>query len=343
MSEITSAASAKKLSRRLHFSELSQTQQWNIVLIAILLIEAVMIWIFIPNMIAPRQLLDTTTNFIEVAIIALGMAFVIISKNIDISVGSTLALVSVVIAVCFQAGLPQGFIIVLALATGALLGLVNGTISTKLKIPALVVTLGTYSLYRGIAYVVLGDQTYHEYPGSFLTVGSGHIGGVVPIPFVAFACLVALAAFLLHRTTFGRKIYAIGNNAKAVRYSGVRVDENVIAVFAMTGLLTAVASIIMTARNASTRGNMASGIELDTIAAVVLGGVGIEGGRGSILGVVVSVFVLGFLRNGMYALNVSPELMKIAIGGLLIVSLLFPKLFRAGREEKNVEQDSAEV
>lgn len=337
MAELTPTRSreGQRARRSTAGSRWTQTLQWDIILVGILLVEFVLIWVFIPIMLSPRQLLDTTTNFIEVAIIALGMAFVIISKNIDISVGSMLALVSVVVAVAFQAGMAQWLIIPLALLTGLLLGAMNGAISTKLKIPALVVTLGTYSLYRGIAYVVLGDQTYHEYPPSFLLIGSGHVAGLLPIPFVVYLILVTASAFVLHRTTFGRKTYAIGNNDKAVRYSGVRVDEHLIAIFATTGALTAVASIIMTARNASTRGNMASGIELDTIAAVVLGGVGIEGGKGTILGVVVSVFVIGFLRNGMYALNVSPELMKIAIGGLLIVSLLLPRLLRARKEGRN--------
>jgi rhamnose transport system permease protein len=302
------------------------TSQWELILLGILVAELVLFRIFIPNLMNPAVLLGITINFMEVGLITLPMVLVIISKNIDISVGSTLALVSVVIAACFAAGLSQWQAIVLALAMGAAAGFFNGVIITKMRIPALVVTLGTYSLYRGIAYVVLGDQTYHEYPDSFLILGRGTIGSVLPIPLVAFLICALLFWVLLHKTTFGRKVFAIGSNQLASQYSGIRVDWIVIALFTLVGLMTSLASIILTARNASTRGNMALGVELDAITAVVLGGTSIGGGKGTIAGAVLAVFAVGLLRNGMYALNVSPEIMKIVIGALLILSLLIPRL-----------------
>jgi rhamnose transport system permease protein len=309
--------------------------RWEIMLLGILVIELVLFRVYLPLLMNPSVMLGITINFMETGLIMLPMVLVIISKNIDISVGSMLALVSIVIATSFQAGLPMGAAIVLALAMGALAGFFNGLLTAKMKIPSLVVTLGTYSLYRGIAYVVLGDQTFHDYPESFLSIGRGTVLSIVPIPLVVFVVFAILFALLLHKTTFGRKVYATGNNQKATLYSGVRVDWIIVGLFTMTGVMTAVASVILTSRNASTRGNMALGMELDVITAVVLGGTSIGGGKGTILGAVISILMIGLLRNGMYAKNISPEIMKIVIGGLLIVSLLVPRFLGGlGKSEK---------
>jgi rhamnose transport system permease protein len=309
--------------------------RWEIILLGILAIELVLFRLLLPQLMDPSVLLGITINFMETGLITLPMVLVIISKNIDISVGSMLALVSIVIASCFQAGLPMGAAIFLALAMGAVAGFFNGLLTAKMKIPSLVVTLGTYSLYRGIAYVVLGDQTFHNYPESFLSIGRGTVLSIVPIPLLVFGVFAIFFALLLHKTTFGRKVYAIGNNQKATLYSGVRVDWIIVGLFTMTGVMTGVASVILTSRNASTRGNMALGMELDVVTAVVLGGTSIGGGKGTILGAVVSVLMIGLLRNGMYAKNISPEIMKIVIGGLLIVSLLLPRFLGGlGKSEK---------
>jgi rhamnose transport system permease protein len=303
------------------------SHQWELILLSILVCELIFFKIFLPNLLNPFTLMEITINFMEVGIIAIPMAYIIISKNIDISVGSMIALDSIVLALCFQLGLPQMVSILITLICGAFAGFVNGVITTKMKIPSLVVTLGTFSLYRGIAYVVLGDETFHAYPDSFLIIGRGNIFKMIPISLVVFIFLCVIFGILLHHSTFGRKVYAIGNNQKASRFSGVLVDKTIIILFVLIGMITAIASVILTSRNASTRGNMALGIELDTITAVVLGGVNISGGKGNLLGVVLSIFIIGLLRNGMYAQNISPEIMKIVIGGLLISSLLIPKLF----------------
>jgi rhamnose transport system permease protein len=308
--------------------------QWELTLGGILVVEIVLFAVFLPRLLNPGVLLGITINFMEVGLITMPMVLLIISKNIDISVGSTVALVSIVLAASFGAALPSWLALLLALACGAAAGWFNGIITTKMKIPSLVVTLGTYSLYRGIAYVVLGDQTFHDFPDSFLAIGRGTLAAIVPVPLVIFVLCAAVFGVLLHATTFGRKVYAIGNNATATLYSGVKVDRVLIAVFMLVGVMTAVASIVLTSRNASTRGNMALGMELDTITAVVLGGSSIGGGKGTVGGAVIAVFVIGLLRNGMYAMNISPELMKIFIGALLILSLLIPKGIAAVSRKK---------
>jgi len=252
--------------------------QWELILLSILACELILFKIYLPNLLNPATMLEITINFMEVGIIAIPMAYIIISKNIDISVGSMIALDSIVLALCFQLGLPQMVSILITLICGAFAGCINGVITTKMKIPSLVVTLGTFSLYRGIAYVVLGDETFHAYPDSFLIIGRGNIFKIIPISLVVFVFLCMIFGVLLHNSTFGRKVYAIGNNQKASRFSGVLVDKTIIILFILIGVITAIASVILTSRNASTRGNMALGIELDTITAVVLGGVNIAGG-----------------------------------------------------------------
>lgn len=298
---------------------------WEVVLVGILAVEFVLLYFYFPRMLRPRVFLGVTINFMEMGIIALGMAFVVISKNIDISVASTIALVSVVLATLSKSGAPLWLCVAAALAAGAVAGAFNGLLITRMKIPALVVTLGTMSLYRGAAYVVTGDQTYSKYPPEFSFLGRGTIWGA-PVPLLVFGVLFVVSWFILHRTTFGRKTYAIGNNQTGALYSGIKVDRVLVAIFTLTGLYAAVAGVIMTSRNNSTRGNMAQGLELDVITAVVLGGVSMDGGRGNMIGVVLAVFIIGIIRSGMYALNLSTELMKIIIGCLLIMSLLLPRL-----------------
>jgi rhamnose transport system permease protein len=307
----------------------SRAHSWETILLSILAVELILLRIFMPELLNPAVLLGISINFMEAGIITLPMVLVIISKNIDVSVGSIIALVSVIIALCIQSGLREWQAMGLALVAGSAAGFVNGVLTTKFRIPSLVVTLGTYSLYRGIAYVILGDQTYHQYSDSFINIGRGNLFSIVPVPLVVFAILAIAFAFTLHKTTFGRKVYAIGNNQKATLYSGIRVDRIVTGLFTLMGLVTAIASIILTSRNASTRGNMALGMELDVITATVLGGAVISGGKGTIAGAVISVFVIGLLRNGLYAQSVSPEIMKIVTGGLLIMSLLMPRLVKA--------------
>lgn len=298
---------------------------WEVVLLGILVLEMALLYFYFPKLLQPKVFLSSTINYMEMGIVALAMAFVIISKNIDISVASIIALVSVVLAASTWSGYPLWLGVCLGLAAGIAAGLFNGVLITKMKIPALVVTLGTMSLYRGAAYVVTGDQTFSKYPPSFSFLGRGTLWSM-PISFIVFAVLFAIAWFVLHRTTFGRKVYAIGSNKTAAFYSGIKVDRVLIAVFALTGLFSAIAGVIMTSRNNSTRGNMAQGLELDVITMVVLGGVGMDGGKGNLLGVVMAVFIIGIFRTGMYAMNVSSELMRIFIGGLLIFSLLVPRL-----------------
>lgn len=282
-----------------------------------------------PYFLDTRNLFDMTFNFMEKSIIALPMAFIIISGNIDLSVASTLAMSAVLMATRFQAGWNIWLAVFFGLAVGALGGLLNGTIVAKMRLPSLVVTLGTYALYRGVAFVVLGDRAVTGFPSQFLRLGQGYVGDMpVPVPLVIFVVLAVLFGLLLHRTTFGRFVYAIGSNEQACRYSGVAVDRIKIILFALSGLISALAAVLLTARFNSTRPNIATGFELEVITAVVLGGVSIFGGEGTMPGVVLALFLVGVVARGMSLKNAPGEIQNIVIGALLILAILLPQLLR---------------
>ena len=217
-------------------------------------------------------------------------------------------------------------IVLVGLGVGLAAGLFNGLLITRLDIPAVAVTIGTMSLFRGVSNAVLGDQAYTRYPASFGELGQGYaVAGLVPWQLLVFAALAAAAALVLNRTVFGRYVYAIGNNKTAARFSGVPVQDVRLAVFAATGLLSGLAAVLLTSRIGSTRPDIASGWEMDVITSVVLGGVAITGGKGNVGGVIIATFLLGYLRFGMGVMNVPGKVMNIITGALLIVAILLPR------------------
>jgi rhamnose transport system permease protein len=191
----------------------------------------------------------------------------------------------------------------------------------------MVATLATFSLYRGIAYVLLGNQAITGYPYEFATLGQGYFPGTnIPNQFVIFIALAVIFGFILHKTTFGRSVYAIGNNEDACRYSGLPVDRIKVILFTVNGLLAGLAAVLLTSRIYSTRPNIALNYELEIITAVVLGGVSIKGGRGSMIGVVLALFLIGASRFGMSLLNIPGQMMTVVIGLMLIIAILLPQL-----------------
>ncbi len=303
--------------------------RWELLLVVLIALVSVINSSVSPYFLDVRNLFDMTFNFMERSIIALPMAFIIISANIDLSVASALAMSAVLMAVTFDAGLSIWLAALFGLFIGALGGLLNGVLTARVRLPSLVVTLGTYALFRGIAYVVLGDQAVTGFPPAFNYLGQGYIPNTrVPVPLVIFAILAVLFGLVLHRTTFGRFVFAIGNNEQACRYSGVAVDRIKIILFVMSGVMSALAGIILAARFGSTRPNIATGFELDVITAVVLGGVDIFGGKGNMVGVVLALFLIGVSRYGMSLKNVPGQVQTTVIGLLLIVAILLPQIMR---------------
>jgi len=286
-----------------------------------------------PYFLDADNLLETTFNFMEKAVVALPMMFIILCGDIDVSVGSIMALSSLCMGAASAAGMDTGAIVAIGLLVGLTAGFINGALIPKFDVPAIAVTIGTMSLYRGISQAVLGDQAYTKYPASFAYFGQGYIPGTrVPFELVLFLVLALLMGILLHKTTFGRRVYALGRNPVAARFSGVDVARIRLVVFTMTGLFCGIAAVLLTSRIGSTRPNIASGIELDAITSVVLGGVAITGGFGGIYGVIVANFLLGYLKFGMGLVNVPGRVMNLVTGLLLIVAIIIPELIK--RSEK---------
>jgi rhamnose transport system permease protein len=314
------------------------------------LLAAVAIAIFIANSLAsphfldPWNLSDATYNFTEKAMIAFAMTLLIISGEIDLSVAAIIALASTAMGAAAQVGFQTPALVAIGLAVGLLCGAFNGFLVARVGLPSIVVTIGTMSLFRGIAQIVLGDQAYGGYPASFAWFGQGYMSDfswwpalpgfeVVTFEMVAFVILAFAFGVLLHRTAFGRRIYAIGNNAFAAQFSGIPVQRTKFVLFLMTGLMSGFAAVCLTSRLGSTRHTIAAGWELEVVTMAVLGGVSILGGSGTMLGVVLAAIVMGLVTFGLGLLNVPGIVMSIFIGLLLILVIALPILIRRIRSK----------
>jgi len=281
-----------------------------------------------------EYLLDSTSQYMEIGLMALAMTLVIISGNIDLSVASTLALVGVIVGRLFEeAKWPMALLIFIGPLLGMILGMFNGLLITRLWLPSLTVTLGTLALYRGLAQVLLGDRSARGFPAWFIGIDYVKIGGLVPAPLVLFLVLAVVFGVVLHKTVFGRYVYAIGTNEPAARFSGVNVDRVKLAVFAISGLMAGFGAVMMLSRLSVARYNIARGDELAVITAVALGGTDIFGGRGRVFGTVSALFLLGILRTGMGVRNISAESQLAVTGTLLIVAVVLANVtgrYRSG-------------
>ncbi|ESY79254.1 branched-chain amino acid ABC transporter permease [Mesorhizobium sp. LNHC221B00] len=281
-----------------------------------------------PYFLDPYSLSDLTFNFTEKGLIAFAMALLIISGEIDLSVAAIIALASTMMGMAVQAGAGTPVLVLIGIVVGLGCGAFNGLLVTRLGLPSIVVTIGTMSLFRGIAFIILGDQAYKGYPESFAFFGQGYVWWVVSFELVLFLIAAVIYWFLLHRTSFGRRVFAIGNNPVAAQFSGVRVGRIKFTLFCLTGLMAGIASVLITSRLGSTRPSIAQGYELEVITMVVLGGVSILGGAGSILGVVLAAFIMGLVTFGLGLLNVPGIVMSIFIGLLLIIVIALPIVWR---------------
>ncbi len=299
-----------------------------------MLLFGVAIAIFIFNSLAspyfldPYNLSDATFNFTEKAMIAFAMALLVIAGEIDLSVAAIIALASTAMGAAAQVGVDTPGLVAIGLGVGLVCGIFNGFLVSVLKLPSIVVTIGTMSLFRGISYIVLGDQAYGNYPDSFAYFGQGYVVWVFSFEFVLFIVLAIAFAILLHATNFGRQVYTIGNNDFAARFSGIPVERVKFILFLLTGIMSGVAAVCLTSRLGSTRPSIALGWELEVVTMVVLGGVSILGGSGTIGGVVIAAFVMGLVTFGLGLLNVPGIVMSIFIGLLLIITIALPIVAR---------------
>ena len=275
---------------------------------------------------------NLTSAVMEVAIMALPSTLIIIAAEIDLSVESMLGLSSAVLGVLWAAGVPLPLDIAIVLVVGALGGLLNGLLVARAGLPSLVVTLGTLALFRGLAQVVLGTNAVSSFPAWFTDFGFDNIPGT-PIPWtlLVFAVLAVIFWYVTHATWIGRQIFAAGKNKDAARYSGVDVAALKTALFVVSGIIAALAGVILTARFSSARADNGTGLTLTVVTIVLLGGVDINGGKGTIPGVILAVFTIAALQNAMRLAGVSSEYQAVAIGLLLIVSVTAPHLARQAR------------
>jgi rhamnose transport system permease protein len=310
---------------RFRFQRLAR---WEIVLVLFLAADLVLNSRISPYFLDPWTLSDVTFNFTEKAVVALPMALLIIAREIDISVSGTIALSSVAMGLAAQAGVGTPALVAIGLATGFVAGAINGVLVTALRVPSIVATIGTMSLFRGVAYGVLGNVVLKSYPHSFAFFGQGYVAGPISFELVLFALVAGACGVFLHLTIFGKRLFAIGANPVAAAHSGIRPARYRFWLFVATGVASATASILLTSRLGSTRPSIAQGWELEIISMVILGGVSIAGGRGTIPGVVLAAILMGFVTFGLGLQNIPGIVMSIVTGALLITVAAIPAISR---------------
>ena len=276
---------------------------------------------------------EVTRLGVEIGLLALALTPIIVTGGIDLSVGSMMGLAAIVLGwLWHDVGLPMPVAVALTLVLGVAGGALNAALITRLKFPPLIVTLGTLSLFRGIAEGVTGGiQHYSGFPESFLHLGQGYVGGVVPTQLFIFVAAAIAAAWWLHRTSFGRALYAIGHSAEGARYAGIPVSRRLGAVYVLSGLAASLAAVIYVAHLGQAKSDAGTGYELMAITAVVLGGASIFGGRGTVLGTVLGLFSIVLLQNGLRLTGQPAELSGILTGVLLVATIMVDLLSRQAK------------
>lgn len=292
-------------------------------IIALLALVVIVASLQVPKFATPVTLGYLLSDITPLLFIALAMAPVMITGDIDLSVGSMVGLSSVVVGLCAQAGQPIPVAIVAALVVGAAGGVFNGLLVTRVGLPALAVTIGTLALYRGIAVGLLGTTAITQFDKWWTALVKARIGATgIPVVMILFVVLLAVFVVMLHFTPFGRGIFAIGLSKDAAAFSGVHVDRTRLILFMFSGLMSALSGVYYALYYNSARGDNATGLELQVIAAVVLGGVSVWGGRGALHGVVAGVLLIGVLSKALQLVNITSDVVSIITGVLLVLSVL---------------------
>jgi len=260
----------------------------------------------------------------QVAIMALPLTLIVITGEIDLSVSSMLGLSACVFGYAFEHHTGTALAIVIALAVGALGGSLNGFLVTRLGLPSIAVTIGTLTMFSGLGEVVLGSNEVTGYPTSLTVIGDKPAFAHIAYPFLFFLVLAAIYAVVLHKTSIGRSLYAIGLNKEAAFFSGIRVNRTKFILFVLSGVVCAFAGIVYAFQNDSSINTAGQGLELNAVAVVLFGGVSIFGGRGSLLGVVLSVLIVAASQVAFTLINISAEEQQIIFGFLLLLSVLVP-------------------
>jgi rhamnose transport system permease protein len=281
---------------------------------------------FAPEFLTVQNQINLFQLSVEKIIVALVMTLIIINAEIDLSVASVMGLAAVVFAYLLNQGWGGGSAALVCIGVGLLAGLVNAVLVARVGIPSLVVTLAMMICFRGFSRVIVQDTSLGNFPDWVTELGQKGLIGPLPLSLVLFFVLLVLLGVLLHRTGFGRQVVVIGTNAEVARFSGVDVARVKAILFVMAAVISAVAGVLYAARLGSVRGDSALGFELDIITMVLLGGVSIFGGKGSMAGVFLAILIILNLRNGMALMNITGHVQTGVIGTLLILSVLLPNI-----------------
>ncbi len=290
-----------------------------------LVVLCIALTIATPHFLTVINLASVARQTAVINIMALGMTLVIVSGGIDLSVGSVLAVAGLFGTMAIKAGVPIPLAIVVGTLAGAVCGLLNGLMITRLRIDPFIVTLGTLGAYRGFALVISKGLPVHDIPASFSFLGDGNLLGVPFSLWVLAICALAMH-FLLENTKLGRYAFAIGSNRSAAFYSGVPIKSILTAVYAIAGLLAGLAGMVEASRLMTGQPTAGLGYELQAIAAVVIGGGSLQGGAGSVIGTLIGAFIMGLLSNGSDLLGINPYWQQVTIGAVIIVAVGFDEL-----------------
>lgn len=307
-------------------------KSWEGLLLVILVVIVVFNTTMTPHYLQIQNQINLFQLHIEKIIVALIMTFLIINAEIDLSVASVMGLAGAVMAVLYENGVAFELCLAAALITGVLAGAFNGFMVAYVGLSSLIVTLAGLIGYRGLARVLIENRSIGNFPEWFDRLGQQPIAGPVTLAIIVFFVLLLFSIIVLQRSGFGRYVYVIGNSSEVARYSGVNVRRVKMILFIVSGFIAAFAGLLLAARLGSMRGDTAAGTELEVITMVVLGGVSIFGGTGSMIGVFLSILIVLNLRNGMGLLNITGEIQTGVIGLLLILSVLSPNIIQRVRE-----------
>ena len=304
--------------------------RWEVLLLLLIIGGGIWSWTLSSYFLQTSNILDVATPYVFMGMMALGLTFVVIAGEIDISVASTMTVVAVVIAQVWNAGVNIWAAALIGLLVAAALGLFNGLLVGVLNLPSLAITLGTLAAYRGLAYVILGGNARSGFPTSFTNIGGGYVSNELPVALLVIVGFAIVLGVLLHATRFGRYVFTLGSNKEAARFSGVPVARMRVTVFALSGVMAGCAGIIYLGYFGSIQADAASGSELiNVVTAVVLGGVDIFGGSGTMVGVFLAFILVAVLRNGMGLANIAGPAQDIVVGCLLVGAILAGNILRA--------------
>lgn len=297
----------------------------NFSVIIILLVLSLLLSVATDNFLTQKNIFSVMRAFSYIAIIAIGQCFVIISAGVDLSVGSVFGFVGLCTAFMIQnLGFDPVLAIVLGIMVGTAVGGLNGVLITVLRIPPFIATLGMLSVARGLAYALTTGYPIRT-PTEFNAIGQGYLW-IIPLPVVYMGAVVIIFTFILEKTVFGRRVFAIGGNEEAAAISGINVKRIKLFVYALSGMLAGVSGIITTARLGVAQSTSGTGYELDVIAAVIIGGASLSGGKGTVLGAMLGAAIMGVLRNGLILLNVSPYWQQTVIGIVILTAIAADQL-----------------